>query len=197
MTFEQAENKLRGMAGPKSCHLKYGRSYYVSGAVAQECTLYIEGVGMVDAESWTRAFELLYAKRNGDTVPLDTPPTGEPEVIKELLAAAPEPIRGTPTPEPVPESVKEILKCLPRPMCKMNRAAVVQLLSEQLGINKEQCTDDASLVDDLGCDSLDLVELTMAFEEELQADISDEIADTVKTVGDIVALLKRAQGWQE
>jgi acyl carrier protein len=56
------------------------------------------------------------------------------------------------------------------------------IIAEQLGVEPEQVTPDASFVDDLNADSLDLVELIMAFEEEYQMEISDEDAEKIGTV---------------
>ncbi len=57
------------------------------------------------------------------------------------------------------------------------------IITEQLGVEPEQVTPDASFVDDLNADSLDLVELIMAFEEEYGVEISDEDAEKIQTVG--------------
>ena len=61
---------------------------------------------------------------------------------------------------------------------------VRDLIVEQLGVNAEQVTPEASFVDDLGADSLDTVELGMAFEEEFGIDIPDEDAEKMLTVAD-------------
>ena len=61
---------------------------------------------------------------------------------------------------------------------------VRDLIVEQLGVNAEQVTPGASFVDDLGADSLDTVELVMAFEEEFGIDIPDEDAEKMLTVAD-------------
>ena len=63
---------------------------------------------------------------------------------------------------------------------------VKQLVAEQLGVEEDQVTDEASFMDDLGADSLDTVELVMALEEEFDIEISDEDAEKVQTVQDAI-----------
>ena len=60
------------------------------------------------------------------------------------------------------------------------------IVAEQLGVDESQVTEDASFIDDLGADSLDTVELIMAFEEEFDVEIPDEDAQKIKTVKDIM-----------
>ena len=67
---------------------------------------------------------------------------------------------------------------------------VKEIIVEQLGVNAEQVSPEASFVEDLGADSLDTVELVMAFEEEFGAEIPDEDAEKLKTVGDVIKYLK-------
>jgi acyl carrier protein len=67
---------------------------------------------------------------------------------------------------------------------------VKEIIVEQLGVNAEQVTTDASFIEDLGADSLDTVELVMAFEEEFGAEIPDEDAEKLTTVGAVVSYLK-------
>jgi len=67
---------------------------------------------------------------------------------------------------------------------------VKEIIIEQLGVNAEQVTPEASFIEDLGADSLDQVELVMAFEEEFGAQIPDEDAEKLTTVGKVVAYLK-------
>mgnify|MGYP001076673690 CR=1 FL=1 len=67
---------------------------------------------------------------------------------------------------------------------------VKELVVEQLGVDAEEVTDDASFVDDLGADSLDRVELVMAFEEEFDLEIPDEDAEKIQTVADAIEYIK-------
>ena len=67
---------------------------------------------------------------------------------------------------------------------------VRNLIVEQLGVNADQVVDGASFVDDLGADSLDTVELVMAFEEEFGLDIPDEDAEKMATVTDVTKYLE-------
>jgi acyl carrier protein len=64
---------------------------------------------------------------------------------------------------------------------------------EHLGVEREKVTEDASFVDDLGADSLDTVELVMAFEEEFEVEIPDDDFDKFTTFGDAVAWLRAAK----
>ena len=63
---------------------------------------------------------------------------------------------------------------------------VIEIIVEQLGVSEEEVTMEASFIDDLGADSLDLVELIMAMEEEFGLEISDEDAEKIQTVQDVV-----------
>lgn len=67
---------------------------------------------------------------------------------------------------------------------------VKQIIVEQLGVDSSEVTAEASFIDDLGADSLDTVELVMAFEEEFDIEIPDEDAEKMATVGDAIAYLK-------
>ncbi|HHX98996.1 MAG: acyl carrier protein [Kiritimatiellia bacterium] len=67
---------------------------------------------------------------------------------------------------------------------------VKDIIVEQLGVNKDQVTPEASFIEDLGADSLDTVELVMAFEEEFGAEIPDEDAEKLTTVGGVINYLK-------
>lgn len=71
---------------------------------------------------------------------------------------------------------------------------VQKILVEQLGVSYEDVTADASFVEDLGADSLDVVELVMALEEEFDLKISDEEAEKIATVRDAVNYIANQQG---
>ena len=71
---------------------------------------------------------------------------------------------------------------------------VKSIIVEQLGVDEEEVTPDASFVDDLGADSLDTVELVMAFEKEFDIDIPDEEAEKLRTVGDAMSYLHEKIG---
>ena len=63
---------------------------------------------------------------------------------------------------------------------------VIEIIVEQLGVGENEVVPEASFVDDLGADSLDLVELIMALEEEFSLEISDEEAEKIRTVQDVI-----------
>ena len=67
---------------------------------------------------------------------------------------------------------------------------VKEIIVEQLGVNEAEVKPEAKFVDDLGADSLDLVELVMALEEEYNMEISDEDAEKILTVGDAIEYIK-------
>jgi acyl carrier protein len=71
---------------------------------------------------------------------------------------------------------------------------VKKIIVEQLGVDESEVTLEASITDDLGADSLDQVELVMAFETEFNIDIPDEEAEKIKTVGDAVTRIDSASG---
>jgi acyl carrier protein len=68
---------------------------------------------------------------------------------------------------------------------------VKKIVVEHLGVEPEKVNDKASFIDDLGADSLDTVELVMAFEEEFGCEIPDDAAETILTVGDAVKFLEK------
>ena len=70
---------------------------------------------------------------------------------------------------------------------------VKSIIVEQLGVDEEEVTPDAWFVDDLGADSLDTVELVMAFEEEFGVEVPDEDAEKLQAVGDVVKYIEDKQ----
>ncbi len=71
------------------------------------------------------------------------------------------------------------------------RAKIKKIVVENLGVSEDQVTDDAQFSQDLGADSLDQVELVMSLEEEFGAEIRDEDADSLNTVGDAIAYIEK------
>ncbi len=71
---------------------------------------------------------------------------------------------------------------------------VKKIVVDQLAVPEDQVTEDARFVEDLNADSLDQVELIMAFEEEFSSDIPDEEAEKLKTVGDAIKYIESKQG---
>ena len=67
---------------------------------------------------------------------------------------------------------------------------VKAIIVDQLDVNPEQVTSEARFIDDLGADSLDTVELVMAFEEEFNVEVPDEDAEKLQSVGDVVTYIK-------
>jgi acyl carrier protein len=67
---------------------------------------------------------------------------------------------------------------------------VKEIIVEQIGCDESQVTEDASFIDDLGADSLDIVEIMMALEEKYDVEIPDEDAEKIKTVGDAVKYIE-------
>jgi acyl carrier protein len=68
---------------------------------------------------------------------------------------------------------------------------VKKIVIEHLGVDAEKVIEGASFIDDLGADSLDTVELVMAFEEEFGVEIPDDAAETILTVGDAIGFLEK------
>jgi len=67
---------------------------------------------------------------------------------------------------------------------------VKDIIVEQLGVNPEQVTPQASFIEDLGADSLDIVELVMAFEEEFGVEVPDEDAEKLQRVGEVIKYIE-------
>lgn len=72
------------------------------------------------------------------------------------------------------------------------KGKIVEIIANQLGIDHGDVTPEASVVDDLGADSLDVVELVMALEEEFNLEIPDEEAEKIKSVNDIFSHMENA-----
>ena len=68
---------------------------------------------------------------------------------------------------------------------------VKKIVVEHLGVEPEKVAENANFIDDLGADSLDTVELVMAFEEEFNVEIPDDAAETIVTVGDAIKFLEK------
>jgi acyl carrier protein len=71
---------------------------------------------------------------------------------------------------------------------------VKEIIIDQLGVDEKEVTLKAKFIDDLGADSLDLVELVMALEEEYDTEITDEDAEKIQTVGDAIEYIKSHTG---
>jgi len=74
---------------------------------------------------------------------------------------------------------------------------VAEIVVEQLGASRDEVVAEASFIDDLGADSLDIVELVMAMEEEFNVEIPDEDAEKIQTIGAAIAYLKGKVGTGE
>ena len=75
-------------------------------------------------------------------------------------------------------------------MSKDVGTVVRKIVVDHLGVDEQKVTDESSFIDDLGADSLDTVELVMAFEEEFGAEISDNEAEKILTVGDAIKFIE-------
>jgi acyl carrier protein len=78
---------------------------------------------------------------------------------------------------------------------KMSSTAAVEarvraIIADQLGLSEDEVADDKKFIEDLGADSLDIVELIMAMEEEFQTEIPDEEAEKIRTVGDAMSYVR-------
>lgn len=77
---------------------------------------------------------------------------------------------------------------------KSTEERVKEIIVDQLGVNADQVTPEAKFIEDLGADSLDTVELVMAFEEEFEIEVPDEEAEKLQSVGDVISYVNKAQG---
>ena len=78
-------------------------------------------------------------------------------------------------------------------MASAVESKVREIICEQLGVSDNEVTPDASFIEDLGADSLDIVELVMALEEEYDIEISDDEAEKIRTVHDVVSYIENHQ----
>jgi acyl carrier protein len=88
-------------------------------------------------------------------------------------------MRGT-RQEPIPGPLRE------DQVVPSTEERVIEIVSENLGVNKEQVTRSTAFIEDLGADSLDIVELVMELEEEFEITIPDDKAEKIKTVGEAI-----------
>lgn len=70
------------------------------------------------------------------------------------------------------------------------RTRMIKVISEHLGVEPDRVTDDANFIDDLGADSLDIVELTMAMEEEFNVEVPDDEMERLNTVAEAISLIE-------
>jgi acyl carrier protein len=85
----------------------------------------------------------------------------------------------------------------PDKLTETSALRIKEIIAEQLGIRIEQVTENARFIDDLGADSLDVVELVMAFEEEFEMEIPDEDPERIKSVNDAITYIKRRKAPDE
>jgi len=71
---------------------------------------------------------------------------------------------------------------------------VIEIIIEQLDVTKEECVPEAAFIDDLGADSLDIVELVMAMEENFGIEMTDEELMKIRTIQDVIDFIKRKKG---
>ncbi|MBP1581038.1 MAG: acyl carrier protein [Oscillospiraceae bacterium] len=67
---------------------------------------------------------------------------------------------------------------------------IIDILCEQLDLDREQVTEDSEIIDDLGADSLDIVDLVMTLEDEFDTEITDEMIEGMRTVGDVARFVE-------
>ena len=79
-------------------------------------------------------------------------------------------------------------------MADNNAQKVRDIIEKELGVERDKMTDEASFIEDLGADSLDIVELVMAFEEEFGVEIPDDAAEKITTVRDAIEYIDQNKG---
>jgi acyl carrier protein len=98
---------------------------------------------------------------------------------------------GTPAPGPTSDGASQT----PAPALEGRRVSVeqkvIEIVCEHLAVNKEQVTRNTNFIEDIGADSLDIVELIMELEEEFDIQIPDEQAEKIKTVGEAIDYIER------
>ena len=89
------------------------------------------------------------------------------------------------------DAIKKV-KTMSRKVNMLNKKQIIEIISEQLGVNKDACTPTANFINDLGADSLDLIEMVMELEEQAHISISDEELNDlkIKTIGDVFSYLE-------
>jgi acyl carrier protein len=93
-----------------------------------------------------------------------------------------------------PGALNQVTSELPweeRIVASTTEERVIEIVCENLGVNKEQVTRNTSFIEDVGADSLDIVELVMELEEEFEITIPDEEAEKIKTVGEAIDYIDR------
>ncbi len=107
---------------------------------------------------------------------------GSPAMPRKTSRSSPTPIKS----EAPEENKRQPAQPMPKPGTQKEQLwnKMIQIISAQLGIDKSEVTKEASFIDNLGADSLDLVELVMAFEEEYNVEIEDQETENLLTVGD-------------
>lgn len=92
-----------------------------------------------------------------------------------------------------PASASTIKETQSTPSSASVEERVIDIVCESLGVSKEQVTRQTSFIDDIGADSLDIVELVMELEEEFEITIPDDQAEQIKTVGEAIDYIEREQ----
>jgi acyl carrier protein len=141
-------------------------------------------------------FERLLSRFNGELVEkISCAGAGAPEIctlrkpVRQMTEALHARLTENTGFSPCQSSTQPLkLRPLTHPLIygRKHHTKVRDIIVEQLGVNPEQVTPEAKFIEDLGADSLDTVELVMAFEEEFGIDVPDEEAEKLQSVGDVV-----------